>query len=261
MFSCISKRCLSISLSSSRAFSIYNYPFKSYNSEWSPRGVVIAPSALQQKIIESFTLAHDSIKLLIAEQDIENLSLITRPKLLQELKRFIGSVKDNNLDLELIRPSSPYTNPEHILTYDHLIGLSYTDENTSQYNINNFLDKEHFKKNLFIPKQGIFRMKITSSIVIVDILLNTNVKLNIIDPQTKTTVCGMDGGFYEKCLLQFTSKSQYKEKEMILPFSEESKQSHSKDQIDYGWKISNINGIIDESNYEHLLDYKNKDIE
>jgi len=243
-----------LSYGSNKMFAIYSYPFKDFNLNWHKKEEVIQSSALSEKVLQSFTLAHDYFKLLLAKQDFDTLSHIAKPKVLDELKEFTNDVKFDGLEIKLQKEEVGYTNVECLLKYDQLFGVTYKEEDLNKFNVQNLMEKTHFKKILFAPKEGIMKMSTTSSIIVVDVLFNTDVKVVVVDPNTNRVLYGKEGNVYEKCVIQFTTQNKYKDEPMILAYSDEIIQSHPKDQIQSGWKISNISSILDEHNYQNIFD-------
>ncbi len=238
----------------SRSFVIYNYPFKDFNLNWHKKEEVIQSSALSDKVLQSLSLGHDYFKLLLAKQDFNTLSQITKPKLVEELKEFVNDVKMENLEIKLQKEEVSYTGVDCLLKYDQIFGVTYKEENLRKYEIQNLMEKTHFKKILFSPKGSIIKMSTLSSIIVVDVVFNTDVKVVVVDPNSNRVLYGKEGKAYEKCVVQFTSMNKFKDEPMILAYSDEILKTHSKDHIDHGWKISNVSGILDEHNYNNIFD-------
>lgn len=217
---------------------------------------MIKPTALSEPVRESFVIAHDYIKLLIAQQNLEKIAKITRPQIFQEIKTFIDETNQAGLKFKPIRDNdNSYTTIEHFVKYDQLFGVPYNENNFDKYNITNMFRKKFFKKILYTtPKAGIFKMTTFSSVIVVDVMFSTNVKVILVDPATDGIVYGTQEGLYEKCLIEFTTKTKYKKKPMILDYEDESVAKLAKENILNGWKISNINRVIDLPNHENIFD-------
>ena len=247
------QRQLGVTHTTYRSYVSLNYPFKEYNPFWNQGDVSIKPAAVPAKPLQTFPMAHDLLKLLVAKQDLDLLAKITRPKLFKELSSFIENVKNEGLSTKLVKSENPYTSVDSVFTFDHLVGIEYDEKEINNYNTQNLLEKKHFRKVLFTPKSGgVLQMSASPSIIVIDMLFNTNVKVVVVDSAQKV-VAGSEGETYEKVLLQFTAKNKYKEKQFMTSFSKNALENESQDFIDYGWKISNINQIVDETNFGNLF--------
>lgn len=235
-----------------KSYVTLKYPFKEYNPFWNQSDLSIKPAAVPAKALQTFPMAHDLLKLLIAKQDMENLARITRPRIFKELSDFISNVKKEGLTTQLVKGDNPYTSVETVYRIDHLIGVEYTETDVEKYNIQNLLEKKYFKKVLFTPKSGVLDMNASPTIIVIDVLFNSSVKVAVLDSSQKV-VAGSQGDTYEKILLQFTAKNKYKEKPFLTSFSKNALESEPQDFLDFGWKISNINHLLDDSKYENLF--------
>ena len=66
----------------------------------------IKPSAVPAKALQTFPMAHDLLKLLIAKQDMENLARITRPRLFKQLSDFISNVNKEGMTVKCLESST-----------------------------------------------------------------------------------------------------------------------------------------------------------
>jgi len=232
-------------------FSFINFPFRDYNANWNTKDYIIIREALNSDVISSLCLAHDYLKALIVNKEMEKLKFITRPMIFEAMKQFIKETEENSLTIKISQDENAYTNIEYLEKYDQIFGAKYSDTNIKEkYNIINMLGKKHFKKILFAPKEGILKMRTFSSIIVVDVLFNTQTKI-ILEDANGNLVQGSSPSKFEKCLIQFTTKNKYHKRPMsLIP-----KENEEKEYQEEGWKISNVNGLLEDQDYLNIFNY------